>query len=115
MLKKRISTEDLALMVKHGFEGVDKRFDEMEQHFDQRFVNLESDISYLKSRVMEIGRTLERHEELLEEHSEELKQIHSILDRLTDSQSENRIITHKAFSELETRVTILERKILQKK
>ena len=59
MVKKHISIDDLAGMVLKGFEGVDKRFDIMDQRFDKiekliladhkrRIERLESEMKDLK-------------------------------------------------------------------
>ena len=112
MPRKHLTIDDLAVMINAGFKStlkhVDKRFDIV----DGRMVNLESDASYLKSRVMEIGQILNRHEELLDEHSRELKWIHQRLDELTNPASQDRVVTHHDFVELESRVTALERKLI---
>lgn len=121
MAKKNVTINDLAVMVKHGFDEMDKRFTGRLDGIggrldgiDQRLVNIESDVSYLKSRVGEIARTLDRHEEILEEHSEELKWIHKKIDELTDPRNENRVTTYKEFSALQMRVAALEQKIAAK-
>lgn len=117
MAHKRITIEDLAGMVNHGFSDVTKRFKDVDKRFDKvdaRLGVIESDISYLKDRVTGIGRTLDRHEELLEEHSEDLKWIRARVEKLTDPKSENRAISAKEFIVLETRVRTLEQKIALK-
>lgn len=74
--KKKMELEDLALMVKHGFDGVDKRFDGVEgrldkvenrldrvenrlddvdkrlDHVDARLGNIERDVSYLRQHFV---------------------------------------------------------------
>lgn len=130
MPKKKITIEDLAAMVQAGFHGtarksdvdkrfdvMDKRFDAMDQRFDamdNRFMNLASDVAYLKARVTEIGIMLDRHEEILEEHSEELKWMHKKLDEFMNLGSEKRAISYREFSKLVSRVGNLERKIAVK-
>lgn len=49
MSKKDITINDLAIMVKHGFDGMDKRFsgmdkkiDDLEVHVNKRFDKLEN-------------------------------------------------------------------------
>ncbi len=44
--KKTITLEDLARMVKHGFDDVDKRFNAV----DQRFDTLEKKVDHLEAR-----------------------------------------------------------------
>lgn len=137
MPKKKTTIEDLAVMIQRGFQetahksDVDKRFDAVDGRLgtvegrlgtvdgrlgalENGFLNLASDISYLKARVTEIGVTLSRHEEILEEHSEELKWLHKKFDELTNPKSEKRVITYREFSKLASRVDGLERKIAVK-
>lgn len=120
---KEVTMEDLAGMIQRGFaetarkNDVDKRFDDVDKRFDEvdkRFDRIEFDISYLKSRVEEIGRALNDHSELLEEHSVELKWLHKKIDELTDSRNVTHTVTFKEFSELELRVTSLEKKVAAK-
>ena len=35
MSKKETTIDDLAVMVKHGFDGMDKRFNEVDKRFDR--------------------------------------------------------------------------------
>lgn len=120
MVKKQVTIEVLAGMIKRGFDetakkdDVDRQFGEVNERLNKvegRLVNIESDVSYLKSRVEEIGRVLERHEELLEEYSEELKWLHKKIDEMTNSQGDKRLITYKEFLALGNRVTALEKKV----
>lgn len=41
MAKKEITINDLAIMMQHGFEGVDKKFDSLESSVNKRFDKLE--------------------------------------------------------------------------
>lgn len=110
---KKITIDTLAVMIKRGFDDVDKRFDDVDKRFDGidgRLMKLESDTDYLKARVTEIGRTLEEHGELLDEHSEELRWLHKKIDEIIGSGSK-KAITYKEFSALVSRVSSLERKI----
>mgnify|MGYP001593826885 CR=1 FL=1 len=83
-----------------GFAAVDKRFEGV----DKRLMNLEGGVSYLKSRVEEIGRTLGKH-------SDELEDISKKLDSFTDPKNKKRFVTYQEFTELESRVTAFEKKI----
>lgn len=113
-----MTIENLAVIVQKGFKELR---DEMVAGFakvDKRFDHLESDVAYLKSRVEEIGRTLARHEEILEEHSEildeyskELKSIREKLEEFTDPKNKKRFVTYQEFTELEARVAAFEKKI----
>lgn len=115
-MAKKITMEDLAGMIKLGFDEtakqdeVDKRFDEV----DKRLVGIESDVSYLKARLHEVQRILDEHGELLEEHSEELRWIHKKIDEFTHPKSEKRMITYHEFSRLESRLAALEKKVTAK-
>lgn len=126
MAKKKITIENLAVMVQKGFAQtttefkelrnemasgfaeVDKRFGEV----DKRLINLEYNVSYLKSRVEEIGRTLGQHTEILEEHTGELKWLHKKVDEFTDPKNKKRFVTYQEFTELEARVAAFEKKVL---
>ncbi|MFH1462298.1 MAG: hypothetical protein ABIG08_01170 [bacterium] len=59
MKKKNVTTDDLARMVKKGFDGVDRRFDKVEDRLEriekllivehrQRIEKLEADVRELK-------------------------------------------------------------------
>ena len=109
-----MTIENLAVMVQKGFKelkdemvsgfkDVDKRFDDV----DKRLTNLEGDVSYLKARVEEIGRTLGKH-------SDELEDINKKLDSFTDPKNKNRFVTYREFVELESRVAAFEKKLLSK-
>ncbi|MEK9175662.1 MAG: hypothetical protein AAB795_03690 [Patescibacteria group bacterium] len=41
MAKKKTTIDDLAVMVKHGFDGVDKRFEQVDVRFEQVDVRFE--------------------------------------------------------------------------
>lgn len=58
---RKVTTEDLARMVKGGFDGVDKRFDETDKRFDKVENRLDRIESYLlKKHEVEIERVKER-------------------------------------------------------
>lgn len=129
MAKKKTTNEDLTVMVQKGFIEVDKRFEDLAvmvqkgfREVDKRFtgiegrlINIESDVSYLKSRVMEIGITLGHHEEILEEHSDELRFLHRKINELTDPRNKKHAITYEEFIKLESRVNAFEKKIVIRK
>lgn len=61
MVKKHISLDDLAGMVKRGFDGVDKRFDQIDKRFEQvdkRLGSIELKIAHLEARVSMIERDI---------------------------------------------------------
>jgi hypothetical protein len=51
MTKKKTTIEDLAGMVKRGFDGVDKRFEQV----DKRFDGVDADIKFLKGEVAHLN------------------------------------------------------------
>ncbi|MBI2056197.1 MAG: hypothetical protein HYT37_02360 [Candidatus Sungbacteria bacterium] len=59
MVKKQVTTEDLAVMIKNAFESVDKRFDAV----DRRLINLEHDVLYLKSHATKMEVWISKHED----------------------------------------------------
>ena len=85
MENKETTIEDLAGMIKNGFDGVDERFDEIEQKLDKHAVMLIS------------------HDELLKDHTERLQRIESKLEN---------VVHYREFDELKGRVDTLERQIL---
>lgn len=134
-MAKKITIEKVAEMVHRGFQDVHSKMDqqfsslradvnglkqdvkELKQDvkgLKQDVVDLKEDVGYLKSRVTEIGITLEKQEDILDEHSTELKWIHKRIDEFTDPRSEKRFITHDEFSRLVLRVDSLEKKIKAK-
>ena len=73
--RDHMNIEDLAVMIKHGFDGVDKRFDEVDKRFegvdkrfdavdkrfdrvDKRIDNVEREISTLHADIQDIKGTL---------------------------------------------------------
>lgn len=82
MRKKNITTEDLARMIKKGFDGTDQRFDGIDRKLD-------------KHAVM-----LVEHTERLKDHTERLKRIETKLEG---------VVYRREYEELETRVKTLEK------
>ena len=64
MAKKHITIDDLAVMVKRGFDDADKRFDEMSRNFD----SVKKDIASLKADVIDIRERLENLEKITLKH-----------------------------------------------
>lgn len=72
-IKKNITLDDLAGMVKHGFDGVDRRFDEnLKEHrvIMVRLENLESGIEEIKLKLDRVAYRFE-----IEELDHRLKRI----------------------------------------
>lgn len=61
--KKNVSLDDLAVMVKRGFDGVDKRFDGVDKKFDgvdKKFDKVEKRLENLEQGQEEIKLKLDR-------------------------------------------------------
>jgi predicted nuclease with TOPRIM domain len=52
VLKKKMEIEDLAVMVKHGFDAVDKRFEAV----DKRFEAVDNKLSEMSQKIRSIER-----------------------------------------------------------
>jgi hypothetical protein len=62
---------------KDDIAEVNGRLDLMEN----RLVNIESDVSFMKSRTVQIARTVDRQEDRLDDHSKRLKTLEARLSR----------------------------------
>ena len=61
MAKKKTTIEDLAGMVKRGFDGVDKRFEQVDKRFEQvdkRFDALDGDMKYVKGEIAHLNASM---------------------------------------------------------
>ena len=84
---KKVTTEDLAVMVAKGFAGVDKRFDGI----DERFDTVEKDVRELKKDMGEV--------------KENVKNVRKDILNLGD-----RFVSYHVFDLLVKRVKLLEEK-----
>lgn len=96
MVKKTVTIDDLAVMVKKGFDEVyrivtngfeisNKRFDKIEGRLDkiewrlgkvdERLLNLEADASYLKARSSAVDIAFSKHEDAHDEITIRLKKV----------------------------------------
>ena len=82
MAKKPATIEDLAVMVKNRFDEIERTMarkddiTEVNERLDlmeNRLVNIESDVSFMKSRTVQVARSVDRHEDRLDDHSKRLK------------------------------------------
>ena len=89
---KKITTDDLAVMVARGFSGVDKRFDVVEK-----------DISELKKDIVEVKKDMS---EVKENVKNTRKDVLNLGDRFP---------SQFAFDQLSSRVYSLEKKVTSKK
>ncbi|MEK7610621.1 MAG: hypothetical protein AAB468_02630 [Patescibacteria group bacterium] len=69
MPKKNVSIDDLAVMVKHGFDGVDQRFDAVDKRFDaadEHFIQIEARLDRIENLILrEHQHRLERLEDFM--------------------------------------------------
>jgi len=70
MKKRNVTTEDLARMVKGGFDGVDRRFDKVETRLD----GLENGIEEIKLKLDQVAYRFE-----IEELNRRLKRVEAKL------------------------------------
>ncbi|MBI2056281.1 MAG: hypothetical protein HYT37_02780 [Candidatus Sungbacteria bacterium] len=111
--KKGVTIDELAVMVKAGFDAVDARFEAIDARFDRvdkHFSKLESDIEDLKVRMGAVEQRIGTIEEILEDHSEELRFIHRKINEWTDPRGKKRLITYDEYTKLESRIAELEKK-----
>jgi len=67
MANENITTEDLAGMIKRGFDKVDKRFDESSkehQEFFNRFEKIDARLGFIEKDVKEIKEELPKPDEI---------------------------------------------------
>ena len=113
--KKDITLNDLAIMVKLGFDGVDKRFDGVDKRFDKiekqvgdNKVQLESiseKFSSLDRRMMYIE---DRLTEIVKENKKEFNKVKKILSELKKQKE----VSEKQLLILEKRIEKLELKVI---
>ncbi|OIO49612.1 hypothetical protein COX74_00195 [bacterium (Candidatus Gribaldobacteria) CG_4_10_14_0_2_um_filter_41_16] len=79
MPKKNITINDLAIMVKHGFDGVDKRFDGVDKRFDgvdKRFDEIDKEFVGVRKRFEKIETQLYRIEvTVLHDHRQRIEKL----------------------------------------
>lgn len=66
---KRVTNEELALMIKDGFEGVDERFEKV----DERFEKVEERLENLELGQNRIERKLDVEVKAIDEHDKRIK------------------------------------------
>lgn len=79
------SIERLAVLVKEGFDNVDKRFDVIDRRFeavDRRFDGIEDQLRDIRSELTDVRRRLEHLEALGAVHSGYAKEIDHALTRI---------------------------------
>ena len=90
MSKKETTIDDLAIMVKHGFDSVDKRFDGVDKRFDgvdkrfdeidKEFVGVRKKFENIETRLNRIEKSLiANHERRIEKLEDEIVDIRGLL------------------------------------
>jgi chromosome segregation ATPase len=87
--EKRTTVNDLALMVKIGFDDVLEKMREMDQKFDKRFQAIEEQLVYLwrevrelKYRMIEVEKRLDKVEQRLDKVEQRLDKVEQRLDKV---------------------------------
>lgn len=73
MKEERITTDDLAAMIKKDFDGVDKRFDDFTEHVDKRFEEVNDHFEKIEKLI------LADHKRRIERLEDEMKDLKSLL------------------------------------
>jgi hypothetical protein len=114
MTKKQINLDDLALMMKQGFDKVDERFEQIDGRFkkiDGRFEQIDGRFEKIEIRLGRVEDILEKcatKDELIEFKSEILDSVDNITKKYEDHDIEHtaNIAAHDRF---EKRITGLEK------
>jgi archaellum component FlaC len=78
MPKKKTTLNDLALMVKRGFDAVDERFNAVDKRFDgvdSRLDNVEGRLDRVESRIISVENRLDYFADHLGDHRRRLEKI----------------------------------------
>lgn len=80
MSKKEITINDLAIMVKHGFDGVDKRFDGVDKRIDTLEGRINVRFDNVEARLDRIEKgSIVRHEQRIEKLEDDVVDIKGLL------------------------------------
>ncbi len=83
MSKKETTIDDLAIMVKHGFDGVEKKFDGVDKEFkniDKQFTEVYKRFDNIETRLNRIEKGLiANHERRIEKLEDEIVDIKGLL------------------------------------
>lgn len=75
MEDKKVTIDELAAMIKKGFDGVDKRFDAFTEHVDKRFDEVNDHFEKIEKLILaDHKRRIER----LEDEMKDLKSLFAI-------------------------------------
>ena len=108
---RKVTIDELALMIGKGFKGVDARFDKIENEIvliKERLDRIEMKLDSLERRILAIEDILTEHGKDIREVKGDIKDIKAELKTLkkTDSSNSDKIIL------LEQRVKVLENKLI---
>jgi archaellum component FlaC len=73
MKEERITTDELAAMIKKGFDGVDTRFADLTEHVDKRFEEVNEHFERIEKLI------LADHKRRIERLEDEMKDLKSLL------------------------------------
>ena len=121
---RKVTIDELALMIGKGFRGVDERFDKMDERIDgmderfdrmdkrfdkmdERFDRMELKLDSLERRIFAIEDLLTEHRKILNEHGKDIKEIKDELKSIKKAgdNDSGKII------ELDRRIRALESKV----
>lgn len=94
VVKKKMTIDDLAIMVASGFQGVDSRLDKVDSRLDK-----------VDSRLDKVESRLGVLEEEVKDLSQNVKSTRRDMLNMGD-----KFVTHRMFDELASRVYLLEKK-----
>jgi archaellum component FlaC len=98
---KKITIDDLAIMVQHGFNGMDERFDGVEKRLD----NVEGRLGRVEGRLGRVEKQLDILEEDVDVLKEDIKYLKQGQERI-----ESNMVYRLEFEKLDDRVAVLENK-----
>jgi len=85
---KKITTDDLAIMIGKGFSGVDKKFEKMDERFDK-----------VENRLEKVENRLEKVENRLEKVENRLEKVEKKIDVFVDTYDEEKLPMRVEFIE----------------
>lgn len=107
---RKVTIDELALMIGKGFRGVDTRFDKIENEIilmKERLDRIEMKLDSLERRILAIEDILTKHGRNIEEMKNDIKEIKGELKALKKADNGN---SDKIFG-LEQRIKVLETKL----
>ncbi len=96
----KVTIDDLAVMIAHGFDEVHKKFD----HVDKKFEAVHQEFETVHQEFEQVHTELHGINERLDDHTEELKEIRLVLRRVERKQDSQQTIIDRH----DGRITALE-------